>query len=97
MFFWSTLRPMISVDTTLNSTAYFNIVADHVHSFIVIKQENALWHHARSVSNWFEEHQSEFTLFSWLAQYPDVNPMGHLWDEVERLLRGLEAIESDQA
>lgn len=34
--FWSTLGTLISVDTNLNSTAYFNIVADHVHTFMAI-------------------------------------------------------------
>ncbi|GBO33401.1 hypothetical protein AVEN_39671-1 [Araneus ventricosus] len=36
MFFWSTLGTLIFVDTTLYITAYLNIVANHVHSFMVI-------------------------------------------------------------
>ncbi|GBM23752.1 hypothetical protein AVEN_271116-1 [Araneus ventricosus] len=36
MFSWSTLGLLISVDTTLNSATYLNIVADHVNSFMAI-------------------------------------------------------------
>ncbi|GBO40395.1 hypothetical protein AVEN_242819-1 [Araneus ventricosus] len=34
MISWSALGPLISMDTTMNSTAYLNIIADHVHSLI---------------------------------------------------------------
>ncbi|GBO08427.1 hypothetical protein AVEN_270100-1, partial [Araneus ventricosus] len=36
MISWSTLGVLISVDTTLNSAAYLNIVSDYVHSFMAI-------------------------------------------------------------
>ncbi|GBN76099.1 hypothetical protein AVEN_185602-1 [Araneus ventricosus] len=93
MFFWSTLCPLISVDTTLSSAAYLKIVAYHVHSFMAImfpygyghiQQDNAPCHRARSVSEWFEEHQSEFNLLPWPAQSSEINPTKHVWDEVER-------------
>ncbi|GBN19331.1 hypothetical protein AVEN_59630-1 [Araneus ventricosus] len=107
MFFWSTLGPLVSVDTTLNSTAYLNIISDYVHSFMAIKfpygdghikKDNAPGHSARSFTNLFEENQStcfkfelpEFNLLPCPDQSPDLNPMGHLRDEVERSLRSLE-------
>ncbi|GBN60257.1 hypothetical protein AVEN_42413-1 [Araneus ventricosus] len=34
MISWSALGPLISMDTTMNSTVYLNIIADHVHSLI---------------------------------------------------------------
>ncbi|GBN85621.1 Transposable element Tcb1 transposase [Araneus ventricosus] len=99
MFSWSTLGSLISVDTSLNSTDYLNIVTNHVHSFMAImfpygvgpfKQDNAPCHHAQSVSNWFEENQAEFNLLPWPAQSSDLNPKENLWDEVEKSLRNLE-------
>ncbi|GBL99218.1 hypothetical protein AVEN_140681-1 [Araneus ventricosus] len=71
MFSWSTMNLLITVDTTLNSTAYPNVVADHVHSLIAIlfpygdghiQWDTAPYHRALSVTNRFEEHRSEFNL-----------------------------------
>ncbi|GBM85906.1 hypothetical protein AVEN_191999-1 [Araneus ventricosus] len=104
MFSWSTLDPLLSVDTTLNSTAYLNTVANHVHSFMAItfpygdghfQQDNAPCHRAPSVSNWSEEYQSDFNLLPWPAQSHGLNPMEHLWGEVERSLRSLETSPSN--
>ncbi len=39
------------------------------------------------ISDWFLEHDNEFTLLKWPPQSPDLNPTEHLWDEVEREIR----------
>ncbi|GBN42100.1 hypothetical protein AVEN_209179-1 [Araneus ventricosus] len=36
---------------------------------------------------WFEEHTDEFHLMSWPPNSPDLNPMEHMWDVMERQLR----------
>jgi len=53
-------------------------------------QYNASCHKARIISNWFLEHDNEFTVLKWPPQSADLNPIEHLWDVVERELRALD-------
>lgn len=36
------------------------------------------------ISNWFLEHESEFTVLKCPPQSPHLNPAAHLWDVVKR-------------
>jgi len=51
-----------------------NIVADHVHPFLptvypfsdgYFQQDNAPGHKTQITSNWFHEHDNEFTILKW--------------------------------
>ncbi len=64
----------VPIEHRLNATAYLSIVADHVHPFMTtvypssdgyFQQDNAPCHKAQIISDWFLEHDNEFTFLKW--------------------------------
>ncbi len=87
---------LVPIEYCLNATAYLSIVVDHVHTFKTtvypssdgyFQQENAPCHKAQIISDWFLEHDNEFTLLKWPPLSPDLNLIKHLCDVVEREIR----------
>jgi len=54
------------------------------------QQDNAPCHKAQIISDWSLEHDNEFTVLKCPPQSPDLNPIEHLWNVVERELRALD-------
>ncbi len=89
IFSLHTLGPLVPIEHCLNTS----IVADHVYPFRTtgypssdgyFQQDNAPCHKAQMISDWFLEHDNEFTLLKWPPQSQDLNLIKHLWDVVER-------------
>ncbi|KAK3570978.1 hypothetical protein QTP86_031835, partial [Hemibagrus guttatus] len=100
MFCWETLGPAIHVDVPLTRTTYLSNVADHVHPFMetvfpdgcgLFQQDNAPCHEAKMVQEWFDEHNNEFEVLAWPPNSPDLNPIEHLWDVLDKQVRSMEA------
>ena len=98
IFCWETLGPAIHVDVTLTRITCLNIVADHVHPQTVFpngiglfQQDNALCYTAEIVQEWFEEHNNEFKVLTWPQHSPDLNPIEHLRDVLDKQVRSMEA------
>jgi len=55
------------------------------------QDDNATIHRHGRVMNWFQDHNNMFQHIVWPPNSPDINPIEHLWDELDRKIRNLES------
>ncbi|GFW48067.1 transposable element Tc1 transposase [Trichonephila clavipes] len=86
-FCWASLGPVVVVEQAMNATWHLNIIADQLYPYMaslfpagngMFQQNNAPCHKAKIVLEWFQEHDAEFHLMTWLPNSPDLNMIEHI-------------------
>lgn len=89
-FTWHGLGPLVLVNTSLTANRFVALLDDHLQPIMdfmmqgVFQTDRASCHRAQS---WFGKHCEQFRRMVWPPRLLDMNPIEHLWDEVERSIR----------
>ncbi len=84
--------PLAPIEHHLNATAYLSIVTMSIAlrlqcTHLLRATSSRIMHHVtklKSSQTGFLKHDNELTLLKWHPQSPDLNPIEHFWDVVER-------------
>ena len=96
VFIWNGLGPLVQLNRSLTANGYVQLLGDHLQPFMdvmfptndgLFMDDNAPCHRATTVRDWFDEHSGQLQRMIWPPRSPDMNPIEHLWDIIERSLR----------
>ncbi len=105
IFSWHTLGPLVPIEHCLNTTAWVLLLTMSIPlwlqcTHLLMATSSRIMHHVaklKSSQTGFTHDNEFFTLLKRTPQSPDLNPIEHLWDVVEREIHIMDVLPTKSA
>lgn len=58
---------------------------------VIFRHNNAMSTTTGIVRGWLEEAEEDFTIFPWPPNSSDLNPIKHVWENIDRVIRSMDS------